>query len=704
INPGATEVPYNGIDEDCSAVEIFKYNMEHGLAGQDALPDPHPDDDLDHDGYTRDEDCDDLNPDVNPAAVEVGSLASDGIDNNCNGKTDEEWKDLPDGSFVFIADPDQEHIDSGKSAGLQTYFYMGSKWQALTGTNNLPMLDNPDTGKDLMPAGLIYFTSSGDNLQILGQPKTTDSLGNLVYPGDYRIAKFTSPGGEYTSYLQAPLSKGKYSGQESGTPGKLEFDLHTAEADTQYAGINIPFPYSPLGTEAYTNKNGEVHSGVRAQYLGTSADIDINGDGTKDGKFDYWSVTLAAAGNVPNTVPGFADAPFGHVMKGWIVYLGPKKNAPPTADAGPDQEVEVGTAGTTVTLDGTGSTDPEDGTPAVYSWSLVKKPLGSRTVILNPGDPSVDVTLDKIGFYAFQLSVKDSQGAVSPNDEVSVIAFAKTSLTESIDSDRDGIPDDQELGTESANPDSDGDGTLDGEDVADGSSPVTVDSDNDGITDGLDYFPVNSDLSFVTESHTQVMTNIESVLGEKVRVQVGKTTGKNRENGEISTLSNQADMSYFKIVDPSDPSLSGVDLPDGALVLAYNIEYNLNTFAPGASVAVTIDVPSGISSPAVFKVVGGVLQRFPARVDMAGSGTIMFNVTDGGAGDEDGTANGIIVDPIVLGQAGTGADVVNVSSSGGGSGGGCAVSAQPDAADVLLLLLPLFALAGTRWARKRLNK
>ncbi len=46
VNPGAEEIAYDGIDNDCDESTA--------------------DDDLDGDGYGADEDCDDLDPDVNP--------------------------------------------------------------------------------------------------------------------------------------------------------------------------------------------------------------------------------------------------------------------------------------------------------------------------------------------------------------------------------------------------------------------------------------------------------------------------------------------------------------------------------------------------------------------------------------------------------------------------------------------------------------
>ena len=68
VNPGATEIPYNGKDDDCNAAT--------------------PDDDLDGDGYAKVDDCDDNNSSVNPNAQEL----CDGVDNNCDGQIDEGLK------------------------------------------------------------------------------------------------------------------------------------------------------------------------------------------------------------------------------------------------------------------------------------------------------------------------------------------------------------------------------------------------------------------------------------------------------------------------------------------------------------------------------------------------------------------------------------------------------------------------------------
>jgi hypothetical protein len=65
VNPGATEIPYDGKDNDCDPATL--------------------DDDLDEDGFVIANDCNDGNAAINPDATEV----CDGIDNNCVFGVDE---------------------------------------------------------------------------------------------------------------------------------------------------------------------------------------------------------------------------------------------------------------------------------------------------------------------------------------------------------------------------------------------------------------------------------------------------------------------------------------------------------------------------------------------------------------------------------------------------------------------------------------
>jgi len=85
INPGALEIPYNGVDDDCNPAT--------------------KDDDLDSDGYPIATDCDDNNPDVNPGALEV---CSNEIDDDCDSMVD-----CDDGDCSSSCGPQPEVCDDG---------------------------------------------------------------------------------------------------------------------------------------------------------------------------------------------------------------------------------------------------------------------------------------------------------------------------------------------------------------------------------------------------------------------------------------------------------------------------------------------------------------------------------------------------------------------------------------------------------------
>jgi len=81
-------------------------------------------------------------------------------------------------------------------------------------------------------------------------------------------------------------------------------------------------------------------------------------------------------------------------------------NSPPVANAGPNQTVP---AGSTVTLNGAGSTDV-DGDLLSYQWSLASVPAGSAATLSGATTVSPTFTVDKKGSYVAQLIVSDGHG------------------------------------------------------------------------------------------------------------------------------------------------------------------------------------------------------------------------------------------------------------------------------------------------------
>jgi hypothetical protein len=72
-----------------------------------------------------------------------------------------------------------------------------------------------------------------------------------------------------------------------------------------------------------------------------------------------------------------------------------------------------GAPGIVVTLDGSGSYDPDNDLPLTYQWTLVNAPLSATTTIANPTAEVTQMTLDSLlpGEYDVTLDVTDHAGA-----------------------------------------------------------------------------------------------------------------------------------------------------------------------------------------------------------------------------------------------------------------------------------------------------
>jgi hypothetical protein len=164
--------------------------------------------------------------------------------------------------------------------------------------------------------------------------------------------------------------------------------------------------------------------------------VTLNGSGSTDVDGDaltyVWSFSSVPAGsaatlsNPTSITPTFVIDVAGLYVVQLIVNdgIGPSapdtvtittENSAPTANAGPDQSV---TAGQTVFLDGTASSDP-DGNALTFAWAFTTRPSGSSATLANPLTASPSFAADRPGTYIVQLIVND--GTVdSPADTVTI--------------------------------------------------------------------------------------------------------------------------------------------------------------------------------------------------------------------------------------------------------------------------------------------
>jgi len=103
-----------------------------------------------------------------------------------------------------------------------------------------------------------------------------------------------------------------------------------------------------------------------------------------------------------------------------VTIIDPATNQAPRASAGPDQ---TGATGVTVTLDGSGSEDP-DGHPLSWAWAQTG---GAPVELSDPTAASPSFVPDLAGNYSFEVTVSD--GLLTATDAVAVDVMSGGTLT-----------------------------------------------------------------------------------------------------------------------------------------------------------------------------------------------------------------------------------------------------------------------------------
>ena len=281
-------------------------------------------------------------------------------------------------------------------------------------------------------AGGPYTTNEGSGVALSGS--TTPVVGGATYEWD------VDGDGQYDDATgQTPtVSAGTLASIGLGDgPDSSSVRVRVTSGAAVITSSATTLTITNVAPTATFSNNGPVALGSTANVTFTSPTDPSSADTTAGFRYSYdfdddgdWEVgdgtyagsSTSATATVPSSVLNavgtyevngrILDKDGGQTTYTTTITVNPPPNTAPTADAGPDQEVN---AGGTVTLDGTGSTDPEDD-ELTYSWVQTAGPAVTLTGATTPSStfsaPTGPATL------TFELTVDD--GAFTDTDTITI--------------------------------------------------------------------------------------------------------------------------------------------------------------------------------------------------------------------------------------------------------------------------------------------
>ncbi|HID41203.1 MAG TPA: hypothetical protein EYP33_03495, partial [Pyrodictium sp.] len=217
------------------------------------------------------------------------------------------------------------------------------------------------------------------------------------------------------------------------------FSVNTLQQDAFYD--NIVYSVNETGSNiapianAGLDQNVEVNQTLVITGSGTDSDGTVVSYAWKKEGNSTVLATTASFSYTPNTVGTDTltltvtdnNGSIGTDSMDVTVTAVPVANRAPVANAGVDQGVNTGS---TVILDGSGSSDP-DGDTLSYQWVLTTVPEGSTATLLNDTSVSPSFVADVDGSYTLSLEVNDG----TLGSTVDTVVITATTLSASFSDD-----------------------------------------------------------------------------------------------------------------------------------------------------------------------------------------------------------------------------------------------------------------------------
>ncbi|TAP30835.1 tandem-95 repeat protein, partial [Alteromonas sp. KUL42] len=381
--------------------------------------------------------------------------------------------------------------------------------------------------------------------------------------------------------------------------------------------LNGPAPHYPLNipyTVSGTSDNGDhnVNDGVLVIESGTQASmlVDIEQDGVEEGD-ETLIITLSSSNNISNGVHTITIVEEGVAPQ--IQLTATQNNTSVTTVYPQDGVVEINLTLLNKALGDIASVDWSD---SAIELNALNVSSSDTAFIFSPETLSA-------GIYHVKASVTDIKGLTGFADLTLQLSDQPPQLT-NIDTDNDGIPDDEE-----GYGDSDGDGIPDYLDAANECNIQPVDAENVA--------------SFLVEGDSGACFKLGDIAmgsGNTIALDDSNLPPDN-ETTNVSTVIdfavsglNEAGQSYRVVIPQRNI------IPDGAIYRKYDSQLEAWKDFDASGMADAIHSAKGEQGICPPPGDGSYVEGLTA-----GHWCLQLTISDGGPNDDDGAANGMIVDP-----------------------------------------------------------
>jgi K319L-like, PKD domain/Secretion system C-terminal sorting domain/FIMAH domain/WD40-like Beta Propeller Repeat len=358
------------------------------------------------------------------------SNASDLVNNDTNDADDVFVRDLQNGTTILVS-VNHDGTNSGNSTSFYPAISADGRFVAFESSAS-DLISNDTNGKqdvfvrDLQNGNMTLVSVSRDGTNV-----SNGSSGTPVISANGRFVAFISSASDLvsndTNGILAVFVRDLQNGtttivsvnRDGTNSGNKPSAAPAISADGRFVAFESPA--SDLVSND-TNNNSDVY--VRDLQNRTTILVSVNRDGTNSGNGYSSYPAISKDGRVVAFRSDASDLVSNDTNGTWDLFVN-KVDQSPVSNAGADQTIITATGFAQITLNGSGSSDP-DNDPLTYTWrengTIIAGPIGSATSQVNLG----------AGSHTIELTVDDGRGGTDTDVVTITVKSAQDALDDLI--------------------------------------------------------------------------------------------------------------------------------------------------------------------------------------------------------------------------------------------------------------------------------